>query len=197
MVSEYNATINFYRLENQKLIEANKILNESIWNLSVENEKLKKEIREIKSEKNRLSKMLERARKQIREYRAGYIRRAVSKEEVLEFLRKDDTDSYMWTEDFDCTQFANRLVQNALEEGMLACVVEIDFPDGTGHDIVVFNTTEGLLYIEPQTDEIVYPVIGEPYWDRSVYEVDYNDTIIKYTSCFGEWPLSVPVQLPY
>lgn len=52
-----------------------------------------------------------------------------------------------------------------------------------GHAIVGFNTTdEGMIYVEPQTDEIVKNLeIGKRYWSECVIpnsdESDYDNTI--------------------
>jgi len=178
LASKYEYEMKLKSVENVRLLNVSEAL---------ENE-LKEAKRRYNDEIGKLRMLNERlneAERKVSEYERGYIRKFVSKDEVMSFLNRDDTNNFEWTEDFDCTQFANRLVKNALEEGILACVVEIDFPDAA-HDIVAFSTDEGILYVEPQTDEIVHPVVGEPYWDRSLYEEpDYNDTIVRYTSCFG------------
>jgi hypothetical protein len=57
--------------------------------------------------------------------------------------------------------------------------VYIVFPS-SAHTIVCFNTTDcGLVFIEPQNDAIVKPIVGQPYWDRTRYIPPlYDDTII-------------------
>jgi hypothetical protein len=49
--------------------------------------------------------------------------------------------------------------------------------------IVCFNTTNhGLVFIEPQYDMITTLTIGQPYWNRTIYELpEYDDTIESFT----------------
>ena len=57
----------------------------------------------------------------------------------------------------------------------------IEFKEGA-HAIVCFNTVDdGLMFIEPQSDDIMTLTIGEPYWDRTIYEPpEYDDTIVSF-----------------
>ena len=56
----------------------------------------------------------------------------------------------------------------------------IEFKEGA-HAIVCFNTVDkGLIFVEPQDDNIVILTIGKPYFGRSRYTVDFDDTVMRY-----------------
>ena len=69
-------------------------------------------------------------------------------------------------------------IENGFNQGYRVGFVYIQFPQ-SAHAIVCLNTTDNdLIFIEPQDDNILTELtIGEPYWDRDRYIVDYDDTI--------------------
>lgn len=107
--------------------------------------------------------------------------------EMLAFLRNDRTDrrDYVAAE-YVCEDFATDVCNNAEENGMRCAFVAMSYPEG-GHAIVAFDTVDsGLVYVEPQSDEIAEPVLGKRYYEciipRAGYryeEPDYDDTIEK------------------
>ena len=101
--------------------------------------------------------------------------------DVKTFLRKDKTDEnlYIGNSKYDCTQFSNTLVRNALKENILMCAVEINYRSDCSHMIVAVNTSDkGLIYIEPQNDKIVELKIGINEW------LDDDDYVKGWDSCF-------------
>lgn len=102
-------------------------------------------------------------------------------EEALDFIRSDRTDKNRYVEgEYVCWNFVADFKNNAFEAGYRCGFVYIEFRDG-GHGIVCFNTTDrGLIFVEPQDDDLVALTVGEHYWDRSKYEVTYDDTIIRF-----------------
>jgi len=107
-------------------------------------------------------------------------------EEVLEFLKDDQTDAQRYEGDYACAHFA-RDVNNAAEsQGLRCAVVLVRFPNRY-HAIVGFATVDaGMVYFEPQTDERVYPVIGKEFWRCVAPEAGfyyqkppYDDTIVE------------------
>ena len=113
---------------------------------------------------------------------SGYGLRNPTYNEVMEFIASDSTDKNQYCEEnYTCADFAADLKSKALEAGYNCGYVVIEFPD-TGHTIVCFNTTDrGLIFIEPQEDEIVTLTIGQPYWDRTEHQVTYDDTVVRFT----------------
>jgi len=101
--------------------------------------------------------------------------------EAIYFINSDKTDENEYTDDYVCWNFVADFKNNAFNAGYRAGDVYVEFVD-SAHGITCFNTTDkGLIFIEPQGDRIVTLTIGEPYWDRNIYEIpDYDDTIVKY-----------------
>ena len=112
---------------------------------------------------------------------SGYTIRDPTYSEMLNFLGRDKTDDNEYVEDvYVCRHFTADVIRNAFDEGYKSYFVYIGFGN-VAHAIVAFNTTShGWIYVEPQTDDIVEPELGEVYWDRSKYYVPaYNDTITE------------------
>jgi len=112
----------------------------------------------------------------------GYTVRDPTYREAIAFISLDQTDRNEYIEEkYICQNFAADVKNNAFQKGYRCGYVSVWFPD-SGHAIVCFNTTDrGLIFIEPQSDEIMMLTIGKPYWDRSKYlKPSYNDTVISY-----------------
>jgi hypothetical protein len=112
---------------------------------------------------------------------SGYTIRNPTYSEVLSFLWRDKTDENVYIDDvYVCRHFTSDVLRHAFEEGFRSYFVYIGFGN-LAHALVGFNTTDrGMVYIEPQTDDRVYPVMGEVYWDRSKYHAPpYDDTITE------------------
>jgi hypothetical protein len=76
-------------------------------------------------------------------------------QEALQFICSDQTDKNQYDKSYTCVNFANDFIHNALNEGYRCGYVIIEFPE-TRHAIVCFNTSDkGLIFIEPQNDELV------------------------------------------
>ncbi|MEM3597207.1 MAG: AN1-type zinc finger domain-containing protein [Candidatus Bathyarchaeia archaeon] len=112
----------------------------------------------------------------------GYNIRDPTYQEMLNFIASDKTDENEYSENYTCLHFTADVKSHAFDEGYKCGFVYVEFRDGA-HAIVCFNTTDqGLIFIEPQSDEIVTLTIGQPYWDRTKYEPpDYDDTVISFT----------------
>jgi hypothetical protein len=111
----------------------------------------------------------------------GYNIRDPTYREMLDFIASDRTDENEYSENYTCFHFTRDVKSHAFNEGYRCGFVYVEFPN-SAHAIVCFNTTDyGLIFIEPQSDEIVTLTIGQPYWDRTKYQPDYNDTIISFT----------------
>jgi len=102
--------------------------------------------------------------------------------EALEFIISDQTDKNDYTDNYICMNYVADFKKNAFDAGFRAGCVYIAFPERFHHGISCFNTIDsGLIFIEPQTDEIVTLKIGEVYYNRAIYDPPYfDDTIIHY-----------------
>ncbi len=83
--------------------------------------------------------------------------------EMLDFIAEDQTDKNEYSETYRCFHFTADVKQNAFKAGYRCGFVYIEFTFGS-HAIVCFNTTDrGIIFIEPQNDEIVEVVVGKFY----------------------------------
>ena len=111
---------------------------------------------------------------------SGYSIRDPSYQEMMEFITLDNTDQNTYSTNYVCYDFASDVSSNASLEGYRCGFVYIEFSD-SGHAIVCFDTVDqGLIFIEPQDDNIVTLIVGQPYWDRTIYVAEYDDTIVKF-----------------
>jgi hypothetical protein len=116
----------------------------------------------------------------------GYIIKDPTYNEMMRFLKADDTDEAEYIKgEYECTEFATDLCNSAEEEGIRCAYVTLKFPRGVGHAIVAFDTIDkGLIYIEPQYDDLVKVEIGK-YFHKCVVpgagylfeKPDFDDTI--------------------
>jgi hypothetical protein len=103
-------------------------------------------------------------------------------QEALEFVRSDQTDGNEYNQTYTCFDFASDFVSDALREGYRCAYVIIEFPEAE-HAIVAFDTSDkGLVFVEPQNDELVTLAVGQTYLGRTVVRFSIN------------WP--APYELP-
>jgi hypothetical protein len=108
----------------------------------------------------------------------GYSIRDPTYQEVLHFITFDQTDMHTYAEEHICVNFAADFNNNAVQAGYRCGFVFIYFLE-TAHSIVCFNTTDhGILFIEPQSDEIVEVIIGQPYWTGTRYIPPTSDDTV-------------------
>ena len=95
----------------------------------------------------------------------GYTIKDPTYKEMLRFLEDDDTDEAEYiTGEYECIEFTTDLCNRAEEKDIRCAYVSVRFPGGRGHAIVAFNTIDkGLIYIEPQYDDLVEIEIGKPF----------------------------------
>ncbi|WGM89116.1 MAG: hypothetical protein NUK63_09405 [Candidatus Bathyarchaeum tardum] len=93
----------------------------------------------------------------------GYSTRNPTYQEALLFISSDLTDRNLYTDGYVCYDFTADFNYNAEQQGYRCGFVYMTFSSGA-HAIACFETTDrGLIYIEPQTDEIVNPAVGKMY----------------------------------
>ena len=94
---------------------------------------------------------------------SGWYIRDPTYAEAIAFINSDRTDENEYTDDYVCYDFTADFDTNAFQMGYRCGFVYIEFPD-SAHAIACFNTTDrGLIYIEPQNDEIVDVAVGRIY----------------------------------
>lgn len=111
----------------------------------------------------------------------GYTIRDPTYKEVMEFIAMDQTNKNEYVQGkYECVDFAADVKNNAFNKGYRCGLVLIYFPEG-GHAIVCFNTIDrGLIFIEPQDDSVVELKIGQLFFDRSKYVINFNDTVVRF-----------------
>lgn len=99
----------------------------------------------------------------------GYNIRDPTYEEMLEFIQLDQTDKNTYSaQTYTCFHFTADVKANAFAVGYRCGFVYVAFLTGA-HAIVAFDTLDrGLIFIEPQDDQIVTLTIGQIYWDYPV-----------------------------
>ncbi len=100
--------------------------------------------------------------------------------EVQEFIQSDTTDKHPYVEgSYVCANFAADFRTNAAKAGYESGLVFVLFPDATRHELNSFNTTDaGLVFVEPQLDQIVNVTVGQPY--GSTTPSSSNKTVVGY-----------------
>lgn len=97
-----------------------------------------------------------------------HIVKPVSYAEVAQFMKDDQTDKNVYSDDFNCVSFSNTLRNNAIKMGIKCGIVSFDATNPSkdiGHALNCFETTDkGIVYFDPQTDGQRYNIeIGESY----------------------------------
>ena len=100
-----------------------------------------------------------------------YIMRDPSYSEALDFVLTDNTNEIKTYDElyYNCVHFSRDVNNHAEKQGIRCAYVEISLNNSLPHAIIAFNTTDaGIIYFEPQTDDIVNLEIGKDYWKYCV-----------------------------
>ncbi len=110
----------------------------------------------------------------------GYTIRDPTYQEMMDFISSDDTNQNTYSTDYICFDFAADVINNAFVEGYRCGFVYVTFPN-SDHGMMCFDTVDqGLIFIEPQDDNILTLIVGEPLFDRTYYNPGFDDTIVDY-----------------
>ncbi|MBM3149936.1 MAG: hypothetical protein FJ022_01375 [Chloroflexi bacterium] len=104
-------------------------------------------------------------------------------QETMDFLARDKTNENKYVEgQYVCVDFSHEVNNNAEAQGIRCAVVDIFYPEGKGHTIVAFETTDkGLQFVEPQFDHLVSVEVGKSYSQTNRYKAPPgDDTILRY-----------------
>lgn len=110
--------------------------------------------------------------------------------EAIQFISEDRTDNNLYvTGEYVCANFSADFQSNALKTGLNCGVVTVFFADGTNHALNAFNTTDmGLVYVEPQTDQVGQLTVGEVYFGLVTNLQSENTTIAGFSISWNESP---------
>ena len=93
----------------------------------------------------------------------GWYLRDPTYNEANAFIYSDKTDENTYNETYVCYDFTADFIANAFQEGYMCGFVYIEF-SSSAHAVACFNTTDaGLIYVEPQNDQIITLTIGGMY----------------------------------
>lgn len=123
-----------------------------------------------------------------------YTLRDPSYDEMTAFIRNDRTNEHIYNfPDYVCADFSRDTQYNAIKAGYRCGIVDIAFEGGqsvkigntiyeNGHAIICFDTIDkGLVFIEPQHDDIVKIEKGYSYSQLNNYVQVPNDVITSYS----------------
>jgi hypothetical protein len=103
-----------------------------------------------------------------------------SYEQVIDFVKSDDTNRIPYGFGFNCVDAAFRMWRNATWDGIVAVPIAIQYTDSSGHMVIGFPTNDkGDVFIEPQDDLQIRLRVGQNYNGqtvRGIYIVDYDFT---------------------
>ena len=105
--------------------------------------------------------------------------------EVKKLIKNNKIENKEYDDEtFNCVEFTNNLVRAFRNEKIYSCATELWFEEGGAHAIVAIETEEnGVIYIEPQDDTIIYSLkVGDDYCDKVNWDCDWEITHIK--SCY-------------
>lgn len=98
-------------------------------------------------------------------------------EQVLDFVRSDDTDKTQYGVGFNCVDATFKMWRNATWKGIEAYPIVIQYYESPGHMVIAFPTKDrGGVFIETQNDLQIRLRIGQNYNNRKVrgfYVLDY------------------------
>ncbi len=111
----------------------------------------------------------------------GFTLRNPTYQEMKAFLAQDTTNLNQYREeDYVCVDFAAAVTNNAVPKGIRCATVDMFYPDGYGHTIVAFQTTDkGLVFIEPQFDQEVKLIVGKIYAATNAFTPAPRDDTIR------------------
>jgi len=111
----------------------------------------------------------------------GYLIRDPTYKEALNFIQADQTDKIQYdVNTFACVDFSATFKRNAFTAGYRAFFVYIDFKTSS-HSIVAFNTTDkGIVFVEPQYDQVLKVEVGENYTSLNGFTYDPDQVVVRY-----------------
>lgn len=92
---------------------------------------------------------------------------AVELETITDALDEQPKSAYQ--EGYNCVDFAWSAMRTLQWRGQPSAIVRLGFPDGTGHAILLVPTADkGYQFIEPQSNQIIRPMVGSIYDGRTI-----------------------------
>jgi hypothetical protein len=101
-----------------------------------------------------------------------------SYEQVINFIRTDDTNNIPYGVGFNCVDATFRVWRSAVWKGIQAYPIIVQYSESPGHMVIAFPTNDhGDVFIEPQSDLEIRLAVDQNYNNRPVrgfYVLDYD-----------------------
>ena len=106
-------------------------------------------------------------------------------DELRSLVRKSGVSRMVFDLDtYNCVEFSNDLIAYLKDNKIYSCASIIDINDDLGHVFVAVMTTQGLWYVEPQTNQFFNEIfVSDNYCDVVDWNCDWE--ITKVSSCYG------------
>lgn len=106
-------------------------------------------------------------------------------DELRSLVRKSGVSRMVFDLDtYNCVEFSNDLIAYLKDNKIYSCATMIDINDDLGHVFVAVMTTQGLWYVEPQTNQFFNEIfVSDNYCDVVDWNCDWE--ITKVSSCYG------------
>jgi hypothetical protein len=102
-------------------------------------------------------------------------------QQMSSFMATDTIHYNVYSSTYICWNFCNDYINEAFRAGWRCGFVYISYPN-SAHGAVCFNTTDrGIVFVEPQFNEIVRVALGLSYSrDNGFTPATFNDTIMHF-----------------
>lgn len=106
-------------------------------------------------------------------------------DELRSLVRKSGVSTMVYDSDsYNCVEFSNDLIAYLKDNKIYSCASIIDINDDSGHAFVAVMTTQGLWYVEPQSNIFFDDFsVGDDYCDVVDWNCDWE--VKKLSSCYG------------
>jgi len=93
-------------------------------------------------------------------------------QKMRDFILKDTTSRNQFIlNEYECRHFATDVNNNADTAGIRCAFVLLCYRNSQ-HAVVAFETTDrGMIYIEPQTDAAIQPIVGGQYQGEEIIDI--------------------------
>ena len=112
----------------------------------------------------------------------------VTPTELITFLIEDETDSNNYTAYYRCAEFCVDVIENAEEKDYkVGFVILYPIYEQYSHAIIVFETTTGLVFVEPQSDIAFNQTVMNQMLEEQVYNFEPDKLRFEFDSYTIFW----------
>ena len=174
-----------YRLDSAN--ESIKSLEDVIDRMNEKNSNISERLNVVNRSRNNLKSRNEELRYQINRLEDGDKLHVPTVRELENYLSISDVDENEYVMgNYTCFEFSADLQMYLKKEGVFSCVTYIYYRDyDIGHALLAVNTTDGVKYVEPQSDVLMDDLeVGDDYFEKVGWRG--SKIIDRMGSCFGD-----------